>query len=475
MSSIEKEIRKPHTSAFRRCYIKRRLKATGLFEPNWFEITDDIKKWGTIRQKVDDVRYNRFRFSGMKITAANDDGQFNEETDDNSHWSGYASTQRSLLKIEAGFVHTTLGADGIYTHVEYPRTNLSGTIGGWDAGMWGEARWDEGLGTASAAFIGIISGDIGVTGKNTVSLPVQPLVQIFRDYPAQKLTGWDSTKTASDIMTMVRDQTDGSGNYVFRPFFGDTTANWDIQTTTSVYAEMNTSSAVDVIDKTVWQVIEKIAEAENFIPYITRAGVFKFTDRTPPTATAFQFIGHGGDVNGAYGHNIKEIDNIGRKVSKYYSRIQVKFDEANTETSYVVHEAAFTVSGVNNPWNLGYRSFSLDNTWIADTATAAAIALSIFTEVSSLKREVSMRTSFVPHLELFDRTTITYDSNPTDPDSLWDQNTWADSSGAAETGAEMVWDPYGGSSIALEGTEFKMMSQEINLDKLECMFHMREV
>src|ERR1041385_9203957 len=115
MSSIQKEIKNPKSRVFRRLKIKRRLSTTGLFESSWQDISGDVKSWGRVTKSIDYVRYSQVRFNDVSILIANDYGKYNPESDEGSFWYGYAFEQRTLVKIEAGFVAQTLGTDGIWT------------------------------------------------------------------------------------------------------------------------------------------------------------------------------------------------------------------------------------------------------------------------------------------------------------------------------------------------------------------------
>ena len=442
MSSLVGEIAKNTNRVFRRLFIKRRLASTGLFEADWQEVSEDVKRWGSITSKLDAARQNRLRFSRANIVVANDKGRYNPADNEASLWFGYASQQRSLVKIEAGYVHQTMGADGIWTNTEYPTTN-------------------------PIVFSGILQGDLPITEKDDITLKVSPLTQIFRDYPARALSGYTSTgMTASDFMEMVRDQTSG-GNYIFRPFFGDTTTNWDLQTTTTNYADLDTQTAAEVRTANVWSVMEKLAEAENYLLFVTPDGILKFRDKADiTTATSYEFHGIG-SFNRTYGHNIISLQQFGFRQSKYYARVELKWQEQDTETSYVFKEADFTISADNSAWNLGFRTFKMDNLWIADTATANTVATNVFNEISSEKNEIKYTAAFIPHLTLLDRVSITYNSNPATVASVWDVNNWADTAGAAAVETDLIWDEFQASAINLSGNEYKPLQITLNLDKLQ--------
>lgn len=466
--SINSMIKDPVSEVFRRCYIKRRSIVTGQYESDWFEITEYIKKWGKVSKTLDSARVYRFTFATNQISVDNETGTFNPHTSESSLWYGYLNQQRTLVKIETGFWYRQKLVDGKWVNQRVPGDVL------WDEAFWdtGSAVW-EGFGD-STVFIGLISGDIMLTDKNEISFTLKPLTSVFQEYPARNLSGWTTTgMTASQFVTMLRDQTDGSSNYVFRPFFGNTTTYWDISTTTNVYANLNTSTAKDVIDKNVWEVIEKLSEAENYVPFVNRDGTFSFVSRSPSSSsTAYHFYGIGYN-NTEYGQTIRNVSSYGFRGTKYYSRVELKFNEDNTATSYVVAESAFSVSPTSNPWVLGTRTLQLQNYFIANTTVATTIATAIFNEYSGLKNEITFNTSFIPHLDILDRVQMSYDPNPASQGSLWDRYSWA--ADATNTSEDLVWDISKGDAIVIEGTEFKFLKAEIDLDELQCSFVAREV
>lgn len=466
-ADVLRYIKSPVANTFRRAKIKRRILSTGLFESDWLDISRDVRNYGKIKQEIDPARLYKFSFSNAKLVVANDEGKYNPEDNEASLWYGYLNQQRTLVQIDAGYVRHTLGSSGQWINQEIPAASL------YDEALWDSevTLWDDNI--SATQFTGVISGDIALSDKNEVVFNIKPLTSIFQEYPARNLTGWTSTGlTASQFVTMLRDQTDGSGSFIFRPFFGDTTANWDIASTSVVYSNLNTSTAKGVIDSTVWDIVEKLAEAEDHVPYVSKEGRFRFVARDATTTVAFEFHGVG-SFNTTYGHTIKSISNYGRKITKYYSRVQVKFIDADTATSYFVQESAFQVSGGNNPWILGHRTYSIENFYIPNTAAAQTVANNTFNEYSDLKNEITFKTSFVPQLELLDRISIYYDPSEVRTNSLWDQNNWA--ADDTSTSQDLVFDASRGDSIKIQGTEFKFLSIETDLETFENTFIAREI
>ncbi len=461
-------IKSPSSRVFRRALIKRRNSSDGLFESDWLDISKDVKSYGKITNQIDSARRYKFTFGNAKLSMENSSGRYNPHNDLGSLWYGYLNQQRTLVKIEAGYQLSQKNDNGIWVNSEFPAESV------WDENVWDapDSLWDATQ--SSTLFTGIISGDVVFSDSNDVVFNIKPLQSVLQEFPARNLTGWTSTGlTASQFVTMIRDQTDGSGSFIFRPFFGNTTTNWDISTTSNVFSNLNTSGAQDVIDKNVWEVIEKLAEAENFIPYVTRTGVFKFISRdTVATSTVYEFHG-AGSFNTTYGHTIKKVNSYGFRATKFYSRVQIKYVNADTTTSYVVIESTMTVSGTSNPWILGNKTLQIENFYIPNTATAQTLATTIFNDVSALKNEVEFETTFIPQLDIFDRFSVNYDPNPFTNNSLWDQKNW----GADDTSTtdDLIFDKASYDSLLLDGQEFKFLSFEIDLDNFSNKFIAREV
>lgn len=468
MSAINRFIKKPNATIFRRASIKRRNSGTGLFESTWQDITKDVKSWGKITNQIDSARRYKFTFGNAKLVMQNDTGKYNPHDNAASLWYGYLNQQRTLVKIEIGFLDVTESSTGQKAVSTIPNSVM------WDSAIWDAESSEFDIDDDSTVFIGIISGDLPLSDKNEVVLNLKPLSSVFQEYPARNLSGWNPAGvTASQFVTNIRDHQDASGSYVFRPFFEDTTTFWDISTTSNVFSNLNTSTAKDIIDKTVWDVVEKLSEAENFVPYITKNGYFKFISRDAVTSTAsFEFHG-AGSFSSEYGHTIKKVNSYGFRISKFYSRVQVKFDEANTSTSYQVVETTLTVASTNNPWILGNKTLSIENLYIPNQTVANTLATVIFNEVSALKREIDFETSLVPHLDIFDRFSIHYDPSSFYSYNLWDQNDWA--ADTTSTSEDLIFDASLGDGLSLDGQEFKFLTFEIDLDNLSNKFIAREV
>lgn len=468
LDSINGQIANGRSKIFRRIYFKRRLLNSGLYEDDWQECTQDVIKWGSVKKEIDASKVNSFKFSNTSITFSNHSGRYNPCDDDNSMWYGYGDQQRTLVKVVVGFTYEFL-ENGIWNVSDVPSESL------WDYANWDVEgnNWDQEDSGGPVCFTGFISGDIAVKGDNQVSIPMVPLTEAFRLFSARRLTGWSASLTASSFIEMLRDQVDGDGEYIFRPFFQDTTTGFVYETTTANFSNLNTATAADVIDSNVWEIIEKLAVAENKVPYASKDGFFHFTSRDYGNTTpVYHFYGAGG-YSSDYGVTIKKVSWFGKRFSKYYSRVQLKYRDTDTATSYVVHESTFRVAGDSSPWTLGERTLEIENLWIPTSTVAETIAEDLFDEYSATRREIEFTTSLVPHLDILDRVQITYDPVPASPNSLWDLYNWGEDTTTAGTN-DLIFDAGGGDAIRLNGAEFRLISIDINLDTCECKFIGRE-
>src|SRR3989304_226566 len=207
-TSVSWEIERPISRPFRRAHIKRRQTSNGLLESSWFSITDLVKPWGEFESSVDDVRFNRYKFSGLNIVCRNDGGDFNPESNVASLWNGYLTRYRTLVRIQAGYYQDD----------------------------------DTELPTETTQGIFVLDDEIVMDSiANEAILNCRSLQSIFEEVRANDLIGVYTTQTASDIFARIRDHTDGSARFVFREFI--TSTSWSIAATTINYA-LSTSSSI---------------------------------------------------------------------------------------------------------------------------------------------------------------------------------------------------------------------------------------
>lgn len=461
LPGMQKQVARGVAKIFRRLYIKRRTIPSGNYETDWLEITQDVLSWGSIRTSVDPVRRNKFTFSTLSLKMDNTFGRYDDSENPNSIWYGYMDHQRTLVKIETGFVDEIESSTAEWDLLEYPGRAL------WDEAHWDVQYWDE----QDVAFVGMISGDVFQNSEQTTSFTVAPLTEVFRQRAAANLSGYGPSLTASGFMEMVRDHQDAGGNYVFRPFFGDTTTGWEITATTQVYSNLNTSTADDLANKTVWDVMSTLAEAEDFVVFVKRDGTFVFADRAAlVTASAFDFFG-GASFSSESRVQIKKIQQYGNKYSSYYSRVRLTFRDEDTTTSYRIAESQMTVGSGSVAWQYGERTLEIENKWIPTSTVADTLVTNIFNNVSEIRKEIRFSASFVPHLDIYDRISVTFDPTPVSEGGLWDLYDWASTT---SSDSDLVWDASRDTSMFIDGATFELLSIDLNLDTFETVFVARE-
>jgi len=430
LTTLAKLIRQPVSTVFRRAYIKRRSSSTGLYESTWFEITDFIKSWGRAVTAIDDVRLNRFSQSGLNLLVRNDSGAFNIETNSDSLWNGYLTRYRTLVKLEAGY-NDTAGN-------EFP--------------------------TDSSLGIYIMDGEIQLNTKtNDTTLRLKSIVAPFSEFRADEIGGLSGSMTASEIMGKIRDSTDGSGNFLFRNFI--TSTSWLIQTTTQLYPFLT----VQVPNLSVWELMNKLAEAEGFILVPTRFGGIDFRDRTERTSTS-QFSFYGQQYSRM---NIISIDSTKEAVDKLYTNFRLKFNDADTATSYVTAGEATIINNSSTSWKYGRRNYEFENLMV-NTAGAQAIVNALLSNYSALKLEVNMTTKFVPDVEISDAVDVSYKTFDLTGSRLWDLENWA-SDASLDPFDGLSWDSDNGESINFDARMFKVLSKMHDLDRFTTSFVLREV
>lgn len=454
-TNINNAIKKPRIRAFRKFYIKRRQISDGQFETDWQEMTDDVKRWASIRTTADVEKFGSFTFDNLTLVVDNSSGRYGPNDNAYSYWNGYGDQQRTLVKIECGF--------------EFANYNTA-------LALWQTTT----LPSNPRVFTGIISGNIRFDSSQDVSLPIRHVTQVFRDYPATNLDVFTTTGlSAGSFIQALRDQTDGAGGFVFRPFFNNTTTGFSWATSALTIFDSSRTRAELLGEMDVWEVIQKLCQAEYRLPYVNSAGNFIFSDRAVPAAgsESYRFFGVGSlnflhdstavGYYSTYGETIKNVTAYGKKLTDFYSRVAVKYVDSDTTTSFVNTALAFAVSGSNTAWNLGSRTFSIENFWLPNSAAAAAVASQVFSNVSSQKEQINFTTTMVPHLALLDRVAITYDSTAiADIGTFWDLNDWD---------TELLWDGGAGTPIVLDADAFQLLSIDLNLETFESKFIARKI
>jgi len=422
VSSLENEIARSSANVFRRAFIKRRQSADGKFEASFTSITPLVKSWGSIETAVDDTRLNFFRHSGFTLKAINDFGDFNVETDNNSLWNGFLTRYRSLVKVEAGYT-----ADDA---TEFPTDPTLGIF--------------------------ILDNEVTLnTNGNEATVRCSSLKSIFDEVRARDIPGLGATQTASDLVSVIRDHTDGAGNFVFREFI--TSTAWSIQTTTTNY---NFATTTALENLSAWGMMVKLAEAEGFVLSITRTGGISFEDRNEATsASQFSFFGQG-----FRNQNIIRINTYKEALDKLFTFFRVQYLSADTTTSYLTAGTTTSVDGVNLSWKYGQRVYNFKNTFFANTSAAQGVIDALFTELSGVKNELDMKCVFIPQLNILDHVDVSYQAVDETDFTLWDVAVWDTDS----------W-PTEGQNFDFTAKSFKVLSKKHDLDNFATSFRLREV
>ncbi len=456
-SSVVDEIKRHHSRVFRRAYIRRRIPATQFIEwdSEWIEITGDVKSWGSVGSNVDYERYGVTAFHGTNLVMDNESGRYNRYTNSDSLWAGFGDYETTLVKIECGYIHQYLGTDGIWRNTEYP--------------------------TNPTVFIGIISGDINLSDKSEVTLPVTTSFDFVAKLPVA--IGYGAWYDAEDFFTYLRDL---PGGYAL-PLFGDSTGGITIDTVTPA----DWYTYIPPMDQgfTVLQWLEVCFRNFNCFLQVKADGSWRLRNKDVTATASFEFFGRsrGAVPDGTYGHTIKEVKFYGPKVTGYHSPVVLNFGHdsgfGGPLADYSVSRDATTT--VTNLY--GTRPLRLENDhtgWSASgskemfsyfaeigvsdpTAAGYAVADNILETVGRVDEQIEFTTSLITHLNLLDRVEITFDSSGIEAESgLWDLNKWD---------TELVWDAGASGSISLTSEPFKIISVKINLDNLETTFIARQI
>lgn len=308
----------------------------------------------------------------------------------------------------------------------------------------------------SSQGIFVLTDEIPLSGdKNQCALRCKSLNSIFTETRAADISGITGVHTASEIITTIKNATDGAGTFIFRTFIdGDL---WHIQTTTNSYT-LNAGSELDNLS--CWALMIKLAEAEGYVVYIDRKGEFHFKSREPDTTSSmFSFLGLG-----YRNMNIKSIPEYYEALNKTYNVVRCKFNTADTSTSYATYGTSTTINASNPSWKYGQRVYDFENIYI-NTATAESVVQNLYNLYSSPKYNVKIKTKLVPHLNLMDKVSVSYSSSNLVGAALWD---------IAILDVDYFSNEMG-ENINFNNDYFTIISKTINLDTFECEFLLDEI
>lgn len=412
---------KPRT--FRRIYMRRR-EANGDFESTWQQIDSEyIMRYGNIQYSIDDILPNVFKYNSAKIKLFNKNGYFADVTEDRSFFYGKLSLYKTLVRIDGGYIDDDL--------TEYP--------------------------TNATLFLGLIGEDYNYTEESTIEFSLKHLSSILDEVPADLIPGLGATQTAYSIATKIRDFTDGNSIAVFQKYIS--AGAWYLDTTTAYY---NMATSTSLQNVSCWQLLEKLAIAENFSMYIDRSGGFHFENKgTVASVPAFHFSGVG-DTDKTFGHNVAKQISVSDNIRKVYNRIRIKIGADETLTSFYIKNEVWNWGDSSSSFKFGVREYRYNNDWLT-TSTAATIADRIYNEFVWPKQEIRIQSKFVPQLMVEDYVTLTYKTKRYSGDALWGNFNWG--------GA--VWGERLGYNIFVDNANYRITNLEHNLDDFTSRVTMR--
>lgn len=366
-TDLQSLIKRPQNRIFRRLYIKRR-ESDGEYESDWFEIEGyRIKSFGNVSRGEDNERANFYKYSGMTFEMFNQNQYFGDTDNINSIFYQKLSRYRTLVKVEFGYLKDD----------------------------------DTEIPTNSTIYLGIVGEGITEDDKNTFSMETNHLSQIFDEVPADQVTGLGSTQTASDVITKIRDHQDANNVAIFQKFF--TLGAWTIETTTNNY---NMATSTTLRNKSCWDLMRMMAEAENKDLYIDRTGSIRFETRTVTSNTIYHFSGANDETRG-YGKNIIGDVEVREPIDKVFNRIRIQHEKDNTTTSFYTLDENWNWGDSSSSFKYGVRTYEYRNEFL-DSATAQTVANTIFNKFQSPLQELIFRAKINPELEIGDKVSFTH-------------------------------------------------------------------
>lgn len=438
--SVRQMLTRSKVDGFRSLEIRRRLDdSSGLYETNWLDITEDVKKWGNIRTELDSESFTTVRQGGVTLVCRNDLGQFDAPRNAGSYWSGYLTRYKTLVRVRAGFLSPTDGSE-IPPEPQYT-TDSTSTL-----------------------FLGVLTEPIELNDHNEATLKVKPLTSLLEDVKASRLVvasagaAGSGQLTASEYLGRMRDVTDGSSNFILRPFLSVTA--WDVWPTSFTLTSLDTTTALD--SQNCWEMAKKLAQSVNYGLWVDKVGTLRFAPKAAPTAVSFVLSGYP-YVDTTYGHTVKTIQRSEEDLDVLFTRVRIKFLDTDTSTSYATAESSWAVGDSSTAWLYGERTLAIENTWMS-SSTAAQVASTLLADLNQVVDRVELTTKFIPTLNILDRCQIAYDPQQ-GGGTLWDFFNWD----------EADWDPEIGSSFYFSGKDYKLIGMQQDLDKMDTRLTLREI
>ena len=176
-----------------------------------------------------------------------------------------------------------------------------------------------------------------------------------------------------------------------------------------------------------------LAEAENKLLYIDREGEFYFKSKEIDASTASYHFSGLSDGDKSYGHNIIGKLAVNNSLQKVYNKVIIKFDKADTTTSYIVKKEKWTYGDGTSPFLYGERLYEYSNEYLTHE-TAEIIANNILTEYVYPKEEIKFLAKYAPQLSVNDHVTVTYRTRHYQSGDLWGFFEWGKGKWGNRTG-----------------------------------------
>jgi len=421
MSTIKELVTRGSNSIFRRVSIKR-LQINNQYEPDWGDITSYVIKFGTIRSSYNDITFlGNTNVTGATLKLDNSRGQFNDENTITSLFNGFKTRYRTKFKIEVGYLDD-------------------------------EQNEVEGL-----VFYGILYGDPTTNDNGTINIKLSSLLKVFSNYAAEGIA--TGAGTTEDLIDRLVKKTQG-GVRIFDNFFeGATDADKYKINPRGITGLLNINNPEIDDDASVFDKLKDYSLIDDFYFGVDNLGAFVWDEKLEKNVISWYFNGPGITDND-FGVNIVTLPKLIQGLNNTWGRAAIEYSNGTA-----VSAAAWTPND-GSPQDLyGERTFNYTLKELS-VSEASAMALKIRQIYQNPKREYTIKTTFIPHLELNDWVKINYLGEPTAGEKII-------------IGDFVIGDtsiPIGGSqgSINIRDKDAKIISITLNLDNLTSQFVLRE-
>jgi hypothetical protein len=400
-------------------FMKRVLVAGG-YEADWFEITEYVTSWGTIKESYGDNLYTgEYEIDGIQVEFNNSRAKFNDENDPNSLFFGFATRINTRFKLDVGFYDIN--------QEEVP----------------------------GRSFYGLSKSEPEVLGSGTIKYAIGSVMNVFKLFQAKGIT---EQNRPTDIHIERLVQKEQNAVRIFDRYFEGP----DDATRYQIQAGAETFLIKILEEQTVWDKIKELSFYENFFPQITNDGNFEWVDRNETVAVQWIFNG-AGSFDNVYGINIIDItQQLG--VDRTYSRVTVRYGKGDTDIA--VSEVNWTPGDGSIPDLYGVRVFEFEATaGELNNVRAQNVADRIRAATAAPHNIFVIDTTFIPHLRVNDRVLLNYRGSESGDAFIL---------GTSQLGSQ---DRLGGArgAINLINRECKISAIEIDVNTLQCNFELTEL